>query len=289
MVPLLAVLTYALPANAQRELTEVQNDDWYATHAALLGGVTLANAATLAFWHPSRARIDAAFRWELGTERNFSPTTSHVSDVTLATTLAAPVVTLASGSRTGWGNGMIVYGEALEGTLLLNTVTKKWVARARPYTHHPAGVALAQSKGPDAHYSFYSGHSALSFTSATTGSLLFAALHDDVSARTGHWAIAYGLASFTAHARVRAGRHYPTDVLVGSVMGISWGLAVPLLHDVRPGVRPVEFLAAGGGVLAGTLLALSLPRRMGDAVASLQPRLVPVPRGVVVSLGSGLP
>jgi hypothetical protein len=95
--------------------------------------------------------------------------------------------------------------------------------------------------------------------------------------------------SLTARARVRAGRHYPTDVLVGSVMGISWGLAVPLLHDVRPGVRPVEFLAAGGGVLAGTLLALSLPRRMGDAVASLQPRLVPVPRGVVVSLGSSLP
>jgi hypothetical protein len=276
-------------AHAQRDLTAPQSDAWYGTHAATLGSLTVANVATMALWHPAEARFDSAFGWERRTEQNHAPVTSRISDVTLHTSVAAPLVTLASRSRVSWGNALMVYGEAVQGSLLLNTVTKKSVARARPYTHNPQASSLVEAKGADAHYSFYSGHSALSFSGATAGSYLFAALHEETGARAAHWASALALASFTAHARVRAGRHYPTDVLVGSVMGASWGLAVPLLHGIRPEIRPVELVAAGGGVATGAVLALTLPRRMRDDLAALDPSLVPVAGGAVFRMRLALP
>ena len=44
------------------------------------------------------------------------------------------------------------------------------------------------------------------------------------------WASSLSVASLTAYARVKAGMHYPSDVLVGAAVGTAIGLAVPWLH-----------------------------------------------------------
>ena len=277
------------PARAERDLHERQGDDWYATQAALLGGSTLVNAVALVAWQPQRPRVDAALRWERGTERNFAPGTSRASDATLVTSLVLPSATLPAYSGSGAGNALLVYFEALEASLLLQTVTKKSVARARPYTHLPQGAELAAASHGDAYCSFYSGHSALSFAGATAGSFLFAALGDDLGPRTIHWVSTFTLASFTAHARVRAGRHYPTDVLVGSAMGIAGGVAVPLLQGVRPELAPAEVVGAVGGITGGTALALALPRRTRAHAATVDLQIVPRAGGLLISLATVLP
>ncbi len=281
---LIAALHWSVPAGAQRNLREPQSDAWYATQAAVLGGATAANTLAFAIGHPSSPRLDAAFDWERGTERNLAAVTSHVSDGTLITSVAAPLGTLAGHSASTWGDAVLVYGETLQGALLLNTLTKKSVARARPYTHHPQAAALVEAQGSDAFYSFYSGHSALSFAGAAGGSYLFSAIEDDVALRSVHWGTAFALASFTAHARVRAGRHYPTDVLAGSAIGVAWGATVPLLHGIRPRLEVEEVIAGGGGLVTGALVALALPTRDRSRTASGEWRLVPTPGGAAVAI-----
>jgi membrane-associated phospholipid phosphatase len=40
-------------------------------------------------------------------------------------------------------------------------------------------------------------------------------------------------------ARVAAGSHFPTDVLVGAAAGAAIGIAIPALHDAGVSVSPV--------------------------------------------------
>jgi membrane-associated phospholipid phosphatase len=267
-------------ARAEFNLESQQSSNWYGGNLGGLGLVGLASALALtdADW-VAAARIRSAPRFERGTERNYAPLTAGVSDVTLLSSWALPGATLfASREGRSYENSLIIYGQAMGVSLLANTITKKWVLRARPYTHNED---VDQDHEGDENYSFYSGHSALSFTAAVSGSTLFAAVEEDVNLSATHWGATLGLASFTAHARIRAGRHYPTDVLVGSLAGVAVGLGVPLLHGLPLRPQKEEILGASGGVLVGLLAAYALPRDQIERAAPLVPAMIPTQNGIV--------
>jgi hypothetical protein len=82
------------------------------------------------------------------------------------------------------------------------------------------------------------------------------------------------LAGATSNLRVRAGKHFYSDVLAGAAIGTGVGVLVPALHlqgQARP-LLPAEWIAIGTAPLAGALLSqvLPLPER-----SSLQARAVP--------------
>jgi membrane-associated phospholipid phosphatase len=65
---------------------------------------------------------------------------------------------------------------------------------------------------------------------------VYARLNPDDPGR--HWVRggSLALAAVTGWLRVRAGRHYPTDVLAGAALGSLIGWLVPRLHEVdHPG------------------------------------------------------
>jgi hypothetical protein len=59
------------------------------------------------------------------------------------------------------------------------------------------------------------------------------------------------LAGTTAQLRVRAGRHYRTDIWVGSAVGTAIGVAVPALHGAIPRLSASELGVAGGALVLG--------------------------------------
>ncbi len=127
------------------------------------------------------------------------------------------------------GRRTLLYGEALGTSLLLNSVAKYLVQRPRPYVYHddPRVRAYAVEQGKDAHVSFYSGHASLSFSAAVAGSYLFALESDDKNTKTVVWGIEMGLASATSLLRVRAGKHFYSDILLGFLAGSAIGVLVP--------------------------------------------------------------
>lgn len=82
---------------------------------------------------------------------------------------------------------------------------KAAVARVRPYNALP-GIKVAKAEKD---YSFPSGHTAASFTTAITISAFFPALS----------LVCLSLAAFIGYSRVYIGVHYPSDVVAGSVIG----------------------------------------------------------------------
>lgn len=194
----------------------------------------------------------------------FSRRAAKISDGMIVAQVAAPVFYLTGSTiEDADGDRLLLYGEALAIDIALFETVKHIVQRPRPYTYSkdPEVVAYTQKQGDDAYQSFYSGHSATAFCAATAGAYLVAASNDSKALRAVTWGVGFAAATATANLRVRAGKHFYSDVIVGSAIGIGIGYAVPALHASGAAYVPSgnDLLAAGGGILGGLLVSELIP------------------------------
>lgn len=233
---------------------------------------------------------------------NFSRRAGGLSDAMLGVAVAAPALYLMGTSiDDADGDKWIIYGQSLAVNALIAGVTKRLVQRPRPYMYSrdPAVQRFAKEQGDDGYLSFYSGHSALSFGSAVTGAYLLGASGANKTARAFAWSGGLMLASATANLRVRSGKHFYSDVVIGSLIGIAVGYVVPALHaDDKPYTPSGQEIAAGAaGVLGGLLISSLLPleKRTSELdagkpglIKSLSLSPMPVTGGFGFALGGGL-
>lgn len=113
----------------------------------------------------------------------------------------------------------------------LTSITKKLASRTRPLVYNPA-FPLEDKITENARVSFFSGHTshtaALSFFSAK----VMVDYHPEAKAgvKAGIWAFAASIPAVTGYLRVRAGKHFPTDTIVGYLVGGLVGIVIPTLH-----------------------------------------------------------
>lgn len=153
-------------------------------------------------------------------------TAALISDVVLGTLLTSAFTAplLEDLSLDGQaGNASLSGIEALLTVDLVTQVFKHLSSRQRP------GAFYA---GSDTHYnSFYSGHAAGAFASATV--LTAYALEMDWLDDDWRWVVptvSYASASLTAYLRVAADKHWLTDVLVGAAVGTGLSYMVLLIR-----------------------------------------------------------
>ena len=60
--------------------------------------------------------------------------------------------------------------------------------------------------------------------------------------------MAAALPALTGYLRIRAGRHYPSDVLVGYLVGGAVGYLIPTLHKKKPKGKSLSIAPSMGGV-----------------------------------------
>lgn len=272
--------------NAQAEpLSEARSDSYYVWHGVGTGAA-LAGALGLTLLAPDQPGPDWALgAWDRRARGNFSERAAKASDQLLMLSVTLPLAyQMSDGFDTALGNAALIYGETQAASILLNAAVKLAFGRPRPYTHsHDPGVQeFAKKEGPDAYASFYSGHSSLSHTAAMSGSILYAMRTDDLVARHVVWGFEFALAGVTAQLRVRAGRHYPTDIWTGALVGAGLGLAVPAAHGVElERIEPSEWIVAGGAftltMLGGELLSLGQSGKAGASASAEPSRVVVLP------------
>ncbi len=271
LAPCALTLTLATVSRAApRDLSEEQPASFYVAHGVVAASAIASTSLLYSFAEASSPRTGSWLSFEDPVERHFSPSAMSLSDGLLVTSMLVPIAAQSGASGTEFGNSVLVYGESLAVSLWLNTAVKYVVRRARPYTHHPSEEVrkFAEARG-DQNLSFYSGHASTAFTALVSGALVFSSTHeDDDEERYAFWGVQSALAAATAHLRVRAGKHYYTDVLVGALVGAGVGLLVPYAAGVRYRLDAGDWAALGGGLVVGGGLALVVP---SDELGLLRP------------------
>ncbi len=185
---------------------------------------------------------------------HFRPTAAKVSDVLMFGGVALPVIyhgVEAGLYRRNFGRryatDLLIYAEALAVNLLVTETLKFAVDRHRPFTYlDPDEVdpslrdeLVEEQAEVDSAKSFPSGHASMSFAAAVAGSTLLTmklakrGTPQAKAAMAVTWIASVGLASTTAALRVVAGKHYPSDVTAGALIGTTIGAVIPLAH-LRP-------------------------------------------------------
>jgi membrane-associated phospholipid phosphatase len=252
------LLAYAPRAHAQAAPDHQRSRQYYAVHGTIVGALFAGSVATHVAFHPSAGQDFGWFPGDASLRGRRSVAAAELSNSLITLTVAAPVFTeVGRGVDAHFANFGVVYSEALTANLLLNGISKLAFRRPRPYSY---GVPEAQDLDPrDRNVSFYSGHSSTAFTAAVAGSLLFAESAPNRAAKLVLWGSELALAGATANLRIRAGKHYYSDVVVGSLVGIGLGVLVPVLHGGSYAPEGVEYLAASGGLVAGVLVSQLMP------------------------------
>lgn len=303
---LAAALTLSIATPALAEDTIPGHAIDRGTDGAILGGTLgVALGVSLIPVHPSGALWEAELfgAADASVHTSFSPRAAQISDGLVAASVVAPLVYLTGTTiEDADGDRMLIYGEVVAINLALFQGVKRMVQRPRPYLYSssPDASRYARTQGDDAYLSFYSGHSSTAFSAATAGAYLAGATTTSSGARAIAWGAGFATAAAAANLRVRAGKHFYSDIVIGGLIGVAIGYAVPALHADGEAYVPslTDLSAAAAGLLGGSLVSALLPlERRPEDNASARPlsalrRLhlgpIAIPHGAGLGLGGVL-
>jgi len=133
-----------------------------------------------------------------------------------------------------FGAYALMFAEAFALENALNQIFRSMQLWPRPfiYAKRGEGAKKAASARGEAYGSFYSGHASAAFTVAIFTGDWFSEVYPNSKYKPLVWASSFALASGVAALRVVAGKHYPSDVLVGAFMGTGVSLGILKLHEI---------------------------------------------------------
>ena len=224
----------------------------------------------------NRADIPAIDRFSAG---RFSERAQRVSDGICYGTLALvpALLSFEPGVHGRYGQVAGLYLETMTTTAALFTLTVGTVYRYRPYLYGPEGGALRH--GPVATDAFFGGHTAHTATATFFAAQVFHDFNPGSRAEPYVWGAAAAVPAVVAYFRIRAGKHFLTDNLVGYAIGATVGVVVPRLHRSdtvfdAANVPPQRFtdsaVGCGVGAAAG-LVALHFYKKLHGTGVSMVP------------------
>lgn len=128
----------------------------------------------------------------------------------------------------------IMYAETFSLTFAFTNMAKVAVRRPRPKAYIDAeahkGDPTYSNADTDSSLSFFSGHASVTAALGATATYLAFARSPRTARPWITLVLASALTTFVSIERVRAGAHFPTDVIAGAIAGAGIGVVVPHLH-----------------------------------------------------------
>ncbi len=188
--------------------------------------------STLPRHDPASASPNELWRMDRSFAGTYSRGYARFSDAAAALALAPALL----GDAVLWGAGRSEAGWMVadflwlgEASLLVSGINL-WVrsrrVHPRPLTF-AEGAPTSERTAPEAGGSFFSGHATQGFLGAAYFTESMRLRHPREPWVMPVSALAYACAGAAAWGRVRAGKHYPSDVLAGAALGMAagWGMA----------------------------------------------------------------
>jgi len=161
----------------------------------------------------------------------YSEKAADVSDLFFYGSMPFPVlVILADGKmRKDAGKLAFLYLETMAVTGVLYSGSSYLTSRYRPYAYNPEAPMNLRTRG-GAKNSFFAGHVALVGTSTFFVAKVFSDYHPDSKIKWLPYTVASVSTAAAAYLRHRGGRHFPSDILIGTAVGPLVGILIPHFH-----------------------------------------------------------
>src|SRR5881296_3158707 len=161
----------------------------------------------------------------------FSGSAGTLSTALLVGTVGFAGIASLDGATPDQRRGHVaVFANSLAWTLAATDWVKVLVRRKRPVLYTAGATAAAED--PNSQRSFPSGHASVAFAAATT--YLMMARRERLPHQTRNAVLLYVGALGVSALRVSAGKHFPTDVLGGAVLGTGIGWLTAKVHPTVP-------------------------------------------------------
>ncbi len=183
-----------------------------------------------------RRKVPFFDRWAC---QKFSPKADELGDAVLHICVFSPLLMLASpqmDSDQKWTYGLM-YIETGILTYGVTEITKLLSRRIRPYAYNSEIPLAEKMKSDEAKKSFFSGHTSLSFASAVFLAQTYSAVYPESRWKPAVWSAGLSAAALVGILRILSGKHFPSDVLVGALVGSFLGFVIPSLHEVEHGTN----------------------------------------------------
>ena len=167
------------------------------------------------------------------TAGNFDEKAKNASDKFFYGSIPAPLILLLDKKirKDALKVGML-YLEAMAITGVFYTGSSMIVGRHRPYTYGESVPMETRTRGAGKN-SFISGHPALVATSTFFMAKVYTDYHPDMKGKWVFYTLAGGASLATGLLRIKAGEHFPTDVMAGLPIGVLSGILVPHFHKIK--------------------------------------------------------
>lgn len=132
-------------------------------------------------------------------------------------------------TREDFGTLALMYGEVFFLNKGINALVKGLTTRNRPFVYD-AGSPIEEKYKVNARHSFYSGHTSVTASNSFFTAKVFSEYLTDNTAKTLIWTAAAIIPAVTGFSRINTHNHFPTDVIVGYIVGAVIGYLIPELH-----------------------------------------------------------
>ncbi|MEZ4887882.1 MAG: phosphatase PAP2 family protein [Chitinophagales bacterium] len=173
--------------------------------------------------------------------RNWSTQAAKGSDYFLYASAALPFTLLIDKPIR---NDAFIVGTMFVETVLINlalTDYTKYIARRyRPLVYNDESP-LTSKQDLSAQLAFFSGHTSGSAALCFFTAKVLTDYHPNSKLKPLIWGTAAMIPAITGYLRYKAGKHYPTDVIVGYLVGASIGYLIPQWHRKKEGGTSLQF------------------------------------------------
>jgi membrane-associated phospholipid phosphatase len=175
----------------------------------------------------NRNQVNSFDRFSVGYD---SEQAKKISDIPFYGSFALPfLLAFNDDVRSNAGQVFGLYVQTMAVTGAIFTMSSAYNPRTRPLVYSP-DVEMGEKTRANARNSFYAGHT----TAAAAASFFFAKVYHDFNpdspARPFIWMGAAAVPATVGYLRLRAGKHFLSDNLLGYAIGAAVGVVVPQLH-----------------------------------------------------------
>lgn len=171
--------------------------------------------------------------WDRQSYDKWNPNASRASDYVLYGSMSiSAMLLLDKNIRKDVIKIGTMFGEMFLFTGGFTGLSKGLFHRTRPFVFNE-NVPEEEKLKKGAQLSFISGHTSSNASITFFAAKVFSDYNPNSKYKPLVWSAAVLLPATTAYLRVKAGKHYPTDVIAGYAVGALVGYFVPVLHKKR--------------------------------------------------------